>query len=115
MHATERQVDRLVFGELGHGAIDRHLGCPGNDHPVLGPVVVLLETEPLAGLYEQLLHLEAGAAEDRGVAAPWAVSRLVDFSDQIGRASCREGVEIAGEGGTDKRESMEDVPRGRKQ
>src|SRR5688572_29343197 len=84
MHAAERQVDRLVLREHYRLAIARHLGRAAHHYPVLGAMMVTLQAEALAGFHEKPLHLEAVAAQDRGIAAPWAIGGLVDLGE-LGR------------------------------
>ena len=42
MRRADRQIDRLVLVDESHLLIERDLGCAAHDHPMLGPMVVLL-------------------------------------------------------------------------
>jgi hypothetical protein len=58
--AFEGDVDGLPRPQLGHRAVQGHLGRPRHDEPVLGPLGVALVAEPLARVHHDALDLVVG-------------------------------------------------------
>src|SRR5271154_3747086 len=70
---ANRQIDRFVLVNERHFVVERDLGGAAHDHPVLGPVVVLLQREAPAGPHDNAFDLIARASVDALIITPWPV------------------------------------------
>src|SRR5271165_536013 len=61
--AAERQIDALVLLNQPPFGIARDQGAAVHDHPVLGAVIVFLQRQPVAGIDDDPLYLEAVALD----------------------------------------------------
>ncbi len=69
MHLTQRDVGGLVFGEQQLFVAAGDFGRAADDHPVLGTVVVFLQTQAGLGVDLNSLDLEATTFVDAVVPA----------------------------------------------
>jgi hypothetical protein len=73
VHFAQRDVCRLVFSQKQHLVAVSNFGSSLDDNPVLGAVVVLLQTEAGTGFDLDAFDLEAPAFVDAVIPAPGAV------------------------------------------
>src|SRR6202022_2576951 len=71
MHATDRQIDRLILMHKMDLIVAGDLGRPLDDDPMLGAMEMLLQGQALAWLHDDALDLVARSGIDQLVIAPW--------------------------------------------
>src|SRR5580658_8358376 len=64
MGRADRQIDRFVLMDVFNPAIKRHLGGAAHHHPMLRPMMVLLQGQAPAGPDDDALNLVARALVD---------------------------------------------------
>ncbi len=79
MLGTNGNKGRLIFSQQELLAVDRYLPRPGEDHPVLGAVVVHLHGERPARLDGDTVNVEPRRLDHHIAAAPRTVDFAVSF------------------------------------
>src|ERR1700730_2904274 len=103
MHATYRQIDRLVLVHKMNLIVAGDLGRSLDDDPMLGEMEMLLQGQALARLHDEAFDVVALPEIDRLIVAPWPpmfqdnAHRVLQHFDRLFELDSLTRLQSAGE------------------